>query len=99
MSDRQIFEDIFAPIAAAAGMRNKSKFLDGMANEAINNRCRVAWKMACSRGVFGTPAVALNGVAVPEAAGWSLTQWTSWLDSQLRVGAGGICSDTRCSGA
>lgn len=99
MSDAQIFEDIFAPIAAAAGMRNKTAFLQGMADQNKNDRSRVAWKGGCLRGVYGTPTLSINGVVSEEAASWNLTRWRSWLDSQITESSEGICSDTRCSGA
>jgi hypothetical protein len=98
MSDSQIFKEIFAPIAASAGMQNSSEFLAGMADESINEGCRVTWKNGCTRGVYGTPSVAINGVVSAEASAWNLTQWRSWLNSQIATRQSGICTDTRCGG-
>eukprot|EP00930_Biecheleria_cincta_P100928 TRINITY_DN92547_c0_g1_i1.p1 TRINITY_DN92547_c0_g1~~TRINITY_DN92547_c0_g1_i1.p1 ORF type:complete len:232 (-),score=30.54 TRINITY_DN92547_c0_g1_i1:88-783(-) len=82
LSDSSIFSDVFWPIVSKFGM-SRSDFLKGMADESINSDVRVAWKMGCSRGISGTPAWALNGVTSDEVGQWNITQWKSWLDTQL----------------
>lgn len=41
---------------------------------------RYQWKYACSRSVFETPTVMINGVALSLSTfGWTVPQWVAFL--------------------
>lgn len=43
---------------------------------------RIAWKYACTRGVYGTPIFYVNGLFVTDDS-WSFAQWKSLIDELL----------------
>ncbi|KAI6645787.1 hypothetical protein LOD99_13050 [Oopsacas minuta] len=57
--------------------------LDGYKNRDLDLRARLAWKYGCYRGVSGTPTFMVNDVEVPEAGGFNLSQWNSFLRNLL----------------
>ena len=50
-------------------------FLWQVSNEDIDEATRLAWKYACTRGVYGTPMFTVNDVFVQAQADWTLEQW------------------------
>ncbi|KAI6655520.1 hypothetical protein LOD99_2019 [Oopsacas minuta] len=57
--------------------------LNGYRNIQFDTRARQAWKYACYRDVSGTPTFFVNDVAVPEASGFDMEQWNSFLGKIL----------------
>lgn len=57
---------------------------DGLANDFDTNMAlRTSFKIACQRGVTGTPQFFLNGVMLFADSGWKMADWTSLIDSLL----------------
>ena len=84
-SQRQLFTEILAPVAASVGLPTKN-FLQHMTNEdPANEQVRGAWKFGAQLGVSGTPSFAANGVVSDELATWTLAQWEAWAFPSKRV--------------
>ena len=66
--------------ALASFAMSPDKFLDGMRDVGLELETRVAWKYACTRGVYGTPTFFLNGVLVSASPTWSVGQWRKLID-------------------
>ncbi|CAF0758700.1 unnamed protein product [Adineta ricciae] len=78
--------DVINSLAAfvdKTGLVPKDKFLNGMNSADINDKTRISWKYACSRGVVGTPSFFINGVMTGASSAWSLADWKSVIDPIL----------------
>jgi len=73
-TDGQVL-DILAPLAQKACGISPNVFKKGVSNEDIDEATRLAWKYACTRGVYGTPMFTVNDVFVQAQADWTLEQW------------------------
>lgn len=60
-----------------------SEFLTAMQNPAFEAGARIAWKYACSRGIYGTPTYYLNGVYLSASPAWTRTHWRKVIDPLL----------------
>ena len=69
-------------VESATGIKSQT-ILDGFGNSDLNQRARLAWKYACSRGISGTPTFIVNDVIVPEASEFDLKQWNNFLSKLL----------------
>eukprot|EP01102_Stenamoeba_stenopodia_P012519 TRINITY_DN396_c0_g1_i1.p1 TRINITY_DN396_c0_g1~~TRINITY_DN396_c0_g1_i1.p1 ORF type:complete len:247 (-),score=43.20 TRINITY_DN396_c0_g1_i1:100-840(-) len=59
-------------------------FLDQMNNnETLDNDVRVAWKFGASRGAFGTPQFALNGVWTQVNLTWTADDWNGLINEVI----------------
>jgi len=67
--------DILTPLAKQATGISPDVFKKGVSNEDIDEATRLAWKYACTRGVYGTPMFTVNDVFVQAQADWTLEQW------------------------
>lgn len=53
--------------------------MSGHGGTSMDDKTRVAWKYACSKGVTGTPIFFLNDVLIDADASWSEQQWKELL--------------------
>lgn len=61
------------------------RVIEGFSDAVVSMDARYAWKYAASRGMTGTPQFLVNGVHVPMAAEYSVTQWNMFLDELLNT--------------
>jgi protein-disulfide isomerase len=59
---------------------SKSQLVQGMSDSNIDSASRVSWKFATSKGMYGTPMFAVNGVTTNAGSDWTFAQWTQLLD-------------------
>mmetsp|Transcript_11463 Transcript_11463/g.24551 ORF Transcript_11463/g.24551 Transcript_11463/m.24551 type:complete len:243 (-) Transcript_11463:523-1251(-) len=67
-------------LAVSSKLVSAGVLKDGMANQTLNANARISWKYGCTRGVSGTPAFLVNGVAVDADPRWTLAKWKALLD-------------------
>ena len=71
------------------GVRSASKsyshhrVLEGFTDEVVTMDARYAWKYAASRSITGTPQFIVNGVHVPTAPQFSVSDWTNFMNTLL----------------
>jgi len=88
MTQVQVIQNLFAPIAVAAGMPRKA-FLETMGtgwNVTPNGpfvTARTAWKYGAALGVSATPTFAANGALSDDLSDWKLDDWKKWLAAGL----------------
>ena len=61
------------------------RVLEGFSDPVVSMDARYAWKYAASRGMTGTPQFLVNGVHVPTAADFSVTEWKMFLNELLNT--------------
>jgi len=72
-----------AKLAVPLGISNQN-FINGMAYGSDQDaNGRIAWKYACTRGVYGTPIFYVNGLFVTDDSSWTFTQWKNLIDGLL----------------
>lgn len=54
--------------------------MSGFTDSLVVLDARYAWKYAASRGITGTPQYIVNGVQVPDAPGYSKSQWDDFIN-------------------
>lgn len=57
--------------------------MEGFTDDVVTMDARYAWKYAASRGMTGTPQFLVNGVHVPTAVGFSVSDWSEFLNTLL----------------
>lgn len=82
MTEPQVLRAL-ADVVREAGLMAPDLFLRGMADADLNWATRVDWKFACTRGVYGTPQIHVNGVYDDDASSYSVEQWRQLLDRLL----------------
>ena len=61
------------------------RVMEGFSDAVVSMDARYAWKYAASRGMTGTPQFLINGVHVPTAPDFSVTEWNIFLDELLNT--------------
>jgi hypothetical protein len=81
MSEAQVFQ-LFAKYAQQTGV-DPVAFLSLMSDSNLKYEVVLEWKMGASAGVYGTPFHRVNGLVSPDFAGWTVSQWTTFLNGLL----------------
>lgn len=57
--------------------------MEGFVDKVVTMDARYAWKYAASRSLTGTPQFIVNGVHVPTAPEFFISDWTDFINSLL----------------
>lgn len=59
------------------------RIMEGFVDKVVTMDARYAWKYAASRSLTGTPQFIVNGVHVPTAPEFFISDWTDFINSLL----------------
>ncbi|XP_062507276.1 uncharacterized protein LOC134183701 [Corticium candelabrum] len=58
-----------------------SEIMAGFEDDAVYERAVLDWKHSCDRTISDTPGFAINGIKVPEAGTFSMSDWVKVIES------------------
>ena len=74
---------MFGKLAESSVSIPPAQFVSSFGDPNLDEDTRVSWKLACARGVSGTPTYFINGARSSADESWTVTQWKNLLNQLI----------------